>query len=165
MKKKRKPTKYGVTVKLTNGCTKKFRLSNDVQNAIAMERKFNPNFNPTSLKNKLIVVPYSSIYLNNQNPPLGVGKIIEVFKLKKSKFIRSVARSQFIKQSDKSYKDAVTYLQHDYSNIDKRQIKADLDFWYNKKQHGVITEFRNTRVALLRLKYTINHLKKTSPKG
>lgn len=145
-------------VQRVSGELKTFRLSNELQVALARE--------PTKqslLAGALIVIPLAPYLKNkqkpvlNRKPPMGVSYVQTIFQLPKRQTMRLAdARGQFISAAywpRRARASVQKYLCHDYPFWTQQQIKSDVKFWQkqrhtkNKKAPRLISAITNNRIC------------------
>lgn len=131
------------TIERTDGQTIAYRLSGDLQHALNLDVA-----GQRHLLHGLIVIPLAPYIFAKPKgtkddilPPYGVGYVTKIYQQNEDEaIVLTPTRSQFI---DNGYwpkdtrKNVRTYLQHDYSWLNKQQIDADIGYWQQRETQKI----------------------------
>lgn len=145
-------TTFLLHVRLSWGEERDYLIANDVEPGLMHRFQTRDNWQEV-IVDALINVPVAPYLPSNRViPPIATAKVLGVSAVDSADVAADVqrTRSQFIMAVVwKKQTAAVNYnfLHHDYDQWTQRQIKADVDYWCNQKQHPFITFVTKIRCA------------------
>lgn len=146
-------TVFVVQVKLSWGVEKQYLVANDVEPGLAHRYETRKNWQEVMI-DALINVPVAPYLPDNAvQPPMATAQVsgVEAYAAD-DPVVQGLqrTRSQFIMAAIwKKQTSEVNYnfLRHDYDEQSQAQIKADVDFWQNGRQHPAVTSRTKQLIA------------------
>lgn len=146
-------TVFVVHVKLSWGADKEYLVANDVEPGLDHRYKTRENWQEVMI-DALINVPVAPYLPDNAvQPPMATAKVsgVEAFDAD-DEAVQGMqrTRSQFIMAAiwqKQTPEVNFNFLRHDYDEQSQAQIKADVDFWQNGRQHPEVTAVTKQKIA------------------